>query len=316
MKFGFNAPAGGALATPENLIKLAQGAEAIGFDYATFSDHVVIPADISTRYPYSDTGEFPSGAAGSRHEQLTEVAWIAAKTTRLRLVTSVMVVPHRQPVLTAKVLSTIDILSGGRLTIGIGAGWLKEEIEAMGSSYEARGRITDETMQVCKLLWTQKDPSFKGEFLSFEKLVFEPKPIQRPHPPIWIGGESGPALRRVARLGDGWYPIGTNPSFPLDSLERYRAAVAKMRGLVAAAGRDPLSVTLAYRVQKFGVDLDPLAGDGNRRLFAGTPDQVAADLRALQALGVDSMDFNFPASSAEEMLDAMQTFHVTIRSKV
>ncbi len=316
MKIGFNAPTGGPLATPDNLVKLAQGAEAIGFDYATFSDHVVIPTDITTRYPYSDTGEFPAGAAGSRHEQLTELAWVAAKTTRLRLVTSVMVVPHRQPVLTAKVLSTIDILSGGRLTVGIGAGWLKEEIEAMGSSYEARGRITDETMQVCKLLWTQQDPSFHGEFLSFDKLVFEPKPVQKPHPPIWIGGESGPALRRVARLGDGWYPIGTNPSFPLDSLERYQAGVAKMRGLVAAAGRDPASVTLAYRVQKYGPDMPAQASDGNRRLFSGTPEQVAADLRALQAMGVDSMDFNFPASSAEEMLEAMQAFHTSTITKV
>ncbi len=316
MKIGFNAPTGGPLAAPDNLAKLAQGAEAIGFDYATFSDHVVIPTDISTRYPYTDTGEFPTGSRGDRHEQLTELAWVAAKTTRLRLVTSVMVVPHRAPVLTAKVLSTIDILSGGRLTVGIGAGWLKEEIEAMGSSYEARGRITDETMQVCKALWTQAEASFKGEFTSFDKLLFEPKPVQKPHPPIWIGGESGPALRRVARLGDGWYPIGTNPSFPLDSLARYQAAVAKMRGLVSAAGRDPASVALAYRVQKYGPEVPALAGDGNRRMFAGSDEAVAADLRALAAMGVDSMDFNFTGASVDAILDSMAAFHRNIIGKV
>ncbi len=316
MKIGFNAPTGGPLATPDNLARLAQGAEAIGFDYATFSDHVVIPADISTRYPYTDSGEFPNGARGERHEQLTEVAWVAAKTTRLRLVTSVMVVPHRPPVLTAKVLSTIDVLSGGRLTVGIGAGWLKEEIEAMGASYEARGRITDEYMLACKALWTQAEPSFHGEFTNFEKLAFEPKPVQKPHPAIWIGGESGPALRRVARLGDGWYPIGTNPQFPLDSMERYQAAVARMRKLVAEAGRDPAGIALAYRVQKYGPEVPALAGDGNHRLFAGTPDQVAADLRQLQAMGVDSVDFNFNGATVEEVLATMQDFHTSTISKV
>jgi probable F420-dependent oxidoreductase len=316
MKIGFNAPSGGPLATPDNLVKLAQGAEALGFGYATFSDHVVIPADISTRYPYTDSGEFPAGSRGERHEQLTEVAWVAAKTSRLRLVTSVMVVPHRPPVLTAKILSTIDVLSGGRLTVGIGTGWLKEEIEALGASYEARGRITDEYMMVCKALWTQANPSFSGEFTRFENLSFEPKPVQKPHPPIWIGGESGPALRRVARLGDGWYPIGTNPQFPLDSLERYQAGVAKMRKLVAEAGRDPASITLAYRVQRYGPDVPPTAGDGKRRLFAGQPEQIVADLRALQAMGVDSVDLSFPGRTAEEVLDAMQAFQTQIIAKV
>jgi probable F420-dependent oxidoreductase len=223
-----------------------------------------------------------------------------------------MVVPHRPAVLTAKVLSTIDILSKGRLTIGIGAGWLKEEIDALGSPFEARGRVTDETMLACKELWTQADPRFNGEFTRFGDLTFEPKPVQKPHPPIWIGGESGPALRRVARLGDGWYPIGTNPSFPLDSLERYRAGVAKMQALVAAAGRDPASVTFALRVQKYGAELPALAGDGNRRLFSGTPEQIAADLRALRDLGVDSVDFSFPGNSAEAMLDAMHAFHFSV----
>jgi len=117
----------------------------MGFDYATFSDHVVIPTAIAAEYPYSASGEFPSGAIGERHEQLTEIAWLAAKTTRLRLVTSVMVVPHRPAVLTAKILSTIDVLSGGRLTLGIGAGWMREEFEAIDApDFDARGTVTDE----------------------------------------------------------------------------------------------------------------------------------------------------------------------------
>src|SRR4030088_3351536 len=122
MLIGFNAPTAGPLSAADNLTKIVVGGEAMGFDYATFSDHIVIPTAIAAKYPYSASGEFPGGRQGERHEQLTEIAWIAAKTTRLRLVTSVMVVPHRPAVLTAKILSTIDVLSGGRLTLGVGAG--------------------------------------------------------------------------------------------------------------------------------------------------------------------------------------------------
>ncbi|MFM7779073.1 MAG: LLM class flavin-dependent oxidoreductase, partial [Alphaproteobacteria bacterium] len=145
MQIGFNAPTAGTLASPEAITRLLQGGEAMGYAYATFSDHVVIPTDIHAIYPYSDNGEFPAGARGARHEQLTEVMFAAARTTKLRLVTSVMVVPHRPAVLTAKILSTIDIFSNGRLTLGIGAGWLKEEFEALDApDFAARGKVTDE----------------------------------------------------------------------------------------------------------------------------------------------------------------------------
>ncbi|MCX7381082.1 MAG: TIGR03619 family F420-dependent LLM class oxidoreductase [Alphaproteobacteria bacterium] len=192
MKFGFNMPTAGPLYGAADITRLAIAGEALGFDYLTFADHVVIPNDISTRYPYTDTGEFPKGSSGARHEQLIEVAYIAAKTNRIRLVTSVMVVPHRPALLAAKMLATVDVLSGGRLTVGIGAGWLKEEIEALGTPpFAERGAVTDEYIAAFKELWTADAPKFHGKYTSFENLDFAPKPIQRPHPPIWVGGESG-----------------------------------------------------------------------------------------------------------------------------
>src|SRR4030095_7787804 len=130
MQFGFNAPTAGPMSATDQLVKLVTEGEAMGFDYATLSDHVVIPTDIQAIYPYSSSGEFPAGAPAERREQLIEVAFLAAKTTRLRLITSVMVVPHRPAVLTAKMLATIDVLSGGRLVLGIGAGWVRGEAEA------------------------------------------------------------------------------------------------------------------------------------------------------------------------------------------
>ncbi|HEV2626730.1 MAG TPA: TIGR03619 family F420-dependent LLM class oxidoreductase, partial [Xanthobacteraceae bacterium] len=242
---GFNAPTAGPLSAADNLAKIVVGGEAMGFDYATFSDHVVIPTAIAAEYPYSASGEFPSGTRGERHEQLTEIAWIAAKTTRLRLVTSVMVVPHRPAVLTAKILSTIDVLSGGRLTLGIGAGWMREEFEAIDApDFDARGTVTDEYVRAFVELWTKDAPKFDGKHVRFSNIGFDPKPVQKPHPPIWVGGESGPALRRTARIGDAWYPIGTNPKNPLDSLTRYKIQVSRLRKMTAEAGRDP-NITVA-----------------------------------------------------------------------
>ena len=317
MLIGFNAPTSGPLSAADALTKIVVGGEALGFDYATISDHLVIPTAIAAEYPYSATGEFPSGARAERHEQLTEIAWLAAKTTRLRLVTSVMVVPHRPAVLTAKILATIDVLSGGRLTLGIGAGWMREEFEAIGApDFDARGTVTDEYLRAIVELWTKDSPKFDGKHVKFSNIGFEPKPIQKPHPPIWVGGESGPALRRTARLGDAWYPIGTNPQNPLDSLTRFKAQVARLRKMTAEAGRDPKAVSLTLRFQVYGEKAPPQAGDGEHRLMVGTPAVVAADIRALRDIGVSCLDFNFGGSTADEVLAAMQKFRAEVLALV
>ncbi|HUA77849.1 MAG TPA: TIGR03619 family F420-dependent LLM class oxidoreductase [Acetobacteraceae bacterium] len=314
MQIGFNAPTAGRLAAPDALTALAVEGEAMGFDYLTFSDHIVIPADIRARYPYSETGEFPQGARAGRHEQLTEIAFIAAKTSRIRLVTSVMVVPHRPAVLTAKILATIDVLSNGRLTVGIGAGWLKEEFEAIGAPpFADRGAVTDEYVQAFRELWTRDNPRFAGRYVTFEGIAFEPKPAQRPHPPIWVGGESGPALRRTAKLGDAWYPIGTNPAHPLDSLKRYRAGIERLRKIAGETGR---AMALALRCSKHGPELPPKAEDGERRLFSGSPAEIAGDLRDLKALGVEYVDFTFAQSTAAETLIEMKHFRDDVLARV
>src|SRR4051794_31440171 len=239
MQFGFSAPTAGPLSALDPLVRLCTAAEELGFDYATFSDHVVIPTEIASPYPYSATGEFTNQGTGERNEQLIELAFVAARTTRLRLVTSVMVIPHRPAVLAAKQLATIDTLSGGRVVLGIGAGWMKEEFEAIGAPpFAERGKVTDEYVAAFKELWTKDRPKFSGAYVNFDKITFAPKPVQKGGIPIWVGGESGPALRRTAKYGDAWYPIPNNPAFPMDSLKRLTAGIERLRKLTMEAGRD------------------------------------------------------------------------------
>ncbi|HLN10991.1 MAG TPA: TIGR03619 family F420-dependent LLM class oxidoreductase, partial [Xanthobacteraceae bacterium] len=291
--------------------------EALGYDYVALSDHVVEPINIQARYPYSETGEFPRGARGERHEQLTALTWLAGKTTKLRFLTSVMVVPHRPAVLTAKILATIDVLSGGRLTVGIGAGWLEEEFVAIGAPpFADRGAATDEYLQAFRALWTQAEPRFDGRFVKFSNIIFAPKPVQKPHPPLWVGGESGPALRRAAKLCDGWYPIGSNPAHRLDTLARFKAAVERLRKLTREAGRDPASVALAYRVNRHGTQAPAKADNGDRYIFSGTAAEIVADLRAMRDLGVVAVDFSFPGPTVDAVAAALRQFHEEVAAHI
>jgi probable F420-dependent oxidoreductase len=309
MLIGFDTPTRGPLATPENIARVAVEGEAMAYDYLTLSDHIVIPKDIQARYPYSDTGEFPAGGRGNWYEQLASAAYIAGKTSRLRLVTSVMVAPYRPAVLAAKMLATIDLLSNGRLIVGCGAGWLKEEFEALGAPpFAERGAVTDEYLAAFRELWTQEKPRFEGRYVRFADIVFAPKPAQKPHPPLWVGGESAPALRRVARLGDGWYPIGTNPRHPLDTLSHFRAGIDRMREVVAEAGREPSSIAVAYRVTRHGSAAEPRNEQGERRLFSGTSADIVADLRTFRELGVAAIDFAFGGPTIDVTIANMKRF--------
>src|SRR5216110_2013795 len=315
MQFGFGAPVSGPLSGPRDLAKIVTEGEAIGYDYCTISDHVAIPRELEAKYPYSDTGEFPGRAGGDRHEQLTAVTFVAAKTSKLRLVTSVTVVPHRPPVLTAKIISTIDVLSEGRFTWGIGVGWCKEEFEAIGTEpFEERGAVTDETIAVCRELWSNENPSFSGKYAKFSNIFFQPRPVQK-RVPIWVGGESGPAMRRTAKLADAWYPIGTNPKNRLDTLKRFQGGIDRLHKRAKDADRDPKTIGLAFRVTQRGKAMPERAYDGDRRLFSGDDAAIIADLRAIRDLGVTDLDFSFDGNTADEVLANMKRLRDDVLAK-
>ncbi|MEA2854818.1 MAG: hypothetical protein QOE02_4839, partial [Rhodospirillaceae bacterium] len=252
-----------------------------------------------------------------RHEQLIAMGYVAAKTSRIRLVAAVLVVPHRPAVLAAKMLATLDVLSGGRLVVGIGAGWLKTEFDAVVTTpFPERGAVTDEYIDAFRVLWTEASPRFAGRYTRFDGIVLEPKPVQRPYPPIWVGGESGPAVRRAARIGNLWYPIGSNNQHLLDTLPRLRAGIARLRKATVDAGRDPASVEIGYRVKRYGAAVPAVASDGERRLFSGSEADIVGDLRALSELGVTALDIDFGRPDAAAVIAEMRRFRAAVIEKM
>jgi probable F420-dependent oxidoreductase len=243
------------------------------------------------------------------------LSFLAALTGKIRLVTSITVIPHRGAVETAKLVATIDVLSHGRMTLGVGAGWMREEFEALGAPpFDQRGRVTDEYLRAFKILWTEDDPAFEGEFVRFQNISFLPKPRQKPYPPIWIGGESGPALRRAARYGDTWYPIGNNPRYPLGSIGQFVSAVRRLGEIATEENRDPASISLVYCALWFDETKTLTLDDGSRQLLSGTVEQIAEDVAALAESGVQGLMLNFQRDTLEQSLDSMQYFADVIGS--
>jgi probable F420-dependent oxidoreductase len=301
MRYGFYLPTRGRSAEPDALETLVGRGEALGFHSTVIADHVVFPVSIASKYPYTVSGAFPGG--GDALEQLTLMSFVAAKSERLRLITSVMILPHRNPVLTAKMLATIDVLSRGRVTVGVGVGWLREEFAALGAAdFDRRGAVSDEYLGIS--LWTQNPVSFRGEFYRFENLKCLPQPVQKPHPPIWIGGHSRAALRRVARHGDGWHPVGANPAAMLAPPE-FTALLEELRRLTEAEGRDPRTLTISYKAPLYD---EGVPASGVRRPFSGATDQVIEDIATYARLGVSELIFDFRSEEPKASLERMERF--------
>ena len=305
MRFGFYLPTRGRTAEPHAIETMVAHGEALGFSSVVVADHLVFPVTIHSRYPYTVSGAFPG--QGDALDQLSLMAFVAGKSRRLRLISSVMILPHRNPVVTAKMLATIDVLSGGRVTVGGGVGWLREEFQALGApDFDRRGAVSDEYLRIFKTLWTQDPASFRGEFYSFEALRCLPQPTQKPHPPIWVGGHSKVALRRVARLGDGWHPVGATPAVPLRPPEM-RASLDELRRLADAERRDFAALTISFKAPLYdprqGVD-----GGADRRPFTGSTQAIADDIGIYAGLGVSELIFDFRAETLTESLDRMAHF--------
>lgn len=314
MDVGLTIPTRGPLATPQSVAAFARRADELGFAHLAVPDHLVVPRSIDSRYPYSASGEFPGAASGACFDQFSLLAYVAALNSTARLLTSVTVIPHRGAVQTAKIVATIDVLSEGRMILGVGAGWMKEEFDAVGAPpFEERGRVTDEYLQAFESLWTEDDPCFEGKHVRFSNISFLPKPLQQPHPPIWVGGESAAALRRTVRYGDTWYPIGNNPRHPLDTVARFATGLETLRGMAEQHNRDPESIGLAFFANWFDETKTVNTEAGERLLLTGSAEQIAEDMAGLGELGVRDLVLNFQRDTLEQSLQSMQHFAEVIR---
>ena len=290
MNVGCHLPVYGPAATREALTLFARKAEALGYDSLWVSDHVVIPYAIRSRYPYNATGDFPLAPDTDFLEPLTVMALVAGVTSKIRLGTSVLVLPHRHPVLTAKMLATLDHLAPGRVILGAGVGWMREEIELFGVPHARRGAWSDEAIRVMRACWKDERVSFKGEFFVFENLGVRPRPAARTIP-IWIGGHTERALRRVVTLGDGWHA-----AFP--SADKLRDGIADLKQACARAGRDPATLTISARV---GLPARKRA------------EESIAELRALRDLGVHHVILETRVRDLPEMTERLERFAKDVR---
>ncbi len=260
------------LATPEIIRSTAVRAEHLGYDSIWVSDHVVVP--------HANVVNFGETV----FDPLVTLAVVAGATSRVRLGTTVLIVPYRNPVVTAKMVSSLDALSGGRCILGIGAGWVAAESVALGVPFAERGAMTDEYLETMRELWTSREPSFTGKYTQFSGLVFEPKPLQKPYPPIWVGGHSRAALRRTVQLGAAWHPINRSP-------ERNDVRVLRPGQSVPAS-------THGGRV---------LAGER-----AALVDQIVE----LADCGVGHLVLEFLAADGHELVEQMTTFAEQVRPRL
>jgi probable F420-dependent oxidoreductase len=309
MKFGISTLSRENLVTRQAYLDVARAAESAGFDFLSVNDHIVVPGNLGSAYPYVQGGHWSAAEHGHCFDQLAALAFLAGSTSRLRLLSSVMIVPYRPPIATAKMLSTIDVLSGGRLILGVGAGWMKEEFELLGAPFADRGPVTDEYLDAFKALWTQERPSYRGRHVAFSDVIFSPKPLQKPHPPVWVGGESPAALRRAVKLGDAWYPGNNSQTKPLDTPARLGTAIGDLHRVAGAAGRDPASIAVCLLVQNPFEWTAQKTGDGTaRRLFTGGSDDMLADAAALAAVGVGHVAVRLGGRSIQESLERIDRF--------
>jgi probable F420-dependent oxidoreductase len=263
MKVGVNLLNFGPGVSPESLARWTERVEGLGYHLVMISDHVAMTPDVTARYP------------APFYDPFTTLGWLAAQTRRVELGTTVVILPYRHPLLTARLGANLDRLCGGRFILGVGAGWARREFQALGLAFERRGAMSNEYLDVIRRCWTEDVVSHHGRFVSFDDVATAPRPVRSPHPPIWVGGASDGALTRAVRFGDAWHPIRIRVAWARDT------GLPRLAEIAAAEGKPVPAFCPRIRLR-----LTPTAMDENERVAGeGTLDQVRADLEALAGLG-------------------------------
>lgn len=276
--------------SPSEIIEVARAADELGYDVVALTEHLAPP-------------RWADAVNHTWYDPVALAAVLAGATTRVKFLTSVLVVPYHHPIRLAKSLATLDVLSGGRVLLGVGTGWSRGEFKRLGIPFEERGPITDEYLRAMIELWTSESPKFHGKYVSFEDIDFEPKPVQQPHIPLLIGGTGPRPFERVAEIGAGWQPMAGD----------LETGIADIRRRMQARGRDPSDLWVgsglhlgidpdAKRAQEhhWGVDRDPVA--------LRTPDEIVAEVERLRALGVTYLATGFDWADTADLIRQMEQF--------
>jgi probable F420-dependent oxidoreductase len=297
MRIGVQPLTGGPAAAPGAIRAFAQLADELGYDSLQVPDHVVVPVGPTTPYPYHPSGKMGVEPDDDFYEPLSLIGYLLGLTRRLRIGTSVLVAPLRDPLATAKQLACLDVLSDGRVTVAVGVGWLEEEFAALRApSFRRRGKATDEVIEIFRRAWREHPVEFHGEIYSFGPVGVSPKPAQPGGIPILVGGNSEAAIDRAVRLGDGWQPLKLSPA-------ELEAGLAHVRAAAARHGRSldgfSLSLRLGLRIAAEATERRP--GEDEGKVLVGTVDEVAAQLRAYEALGVGEAVFDLRTCAPAEV---------------
>jgi len=285
MKYGVFLPVSGRAAGRQTLMQAAQQAESLGYDSVWAADRLVMPWKIETAYPYSKESTFIVPPDRPFFDTLTCLAFLAGCTETIQLGMSVMVLPYRHPLHWAKIATTIDQLSTGRLIMGVGVGWMEEEFAAMNAPFKERGTVSDEQLALLKQLWTEEHITFKGKYYNVDDIAFNPKPFQKPRVPIWVGGEGKYAQRRAGRYGDAWFPYFVRIT-PLELAARFQY----VRKIARESGRRPDELVLACCLP---IELTAKDSHQEEDYLKGSIEQISDRLKMFQKVGVTHIGLQF-----------------------
>ena len=298
MKMGISIP---RLPDGPGLRRFVQRAEELGFESVLAGDHVVLPTGGTTQYPYTADGSFSRPPEEPFLETMILLGFLAACTQEIMLGSTVIILPYRNPVVQAKMFASLDVLTNGRIICGVGVGWLEKEFDNLGVPYSQRGPMSDEFLQIFKILWTEPEPEFHGQFYHIEGIQFYPKPVQKPHIPIWVGGHTRRALRRTARYGDCWHTTRQTPEFVAQH-------IPYLHQQTVDAGRDPASISISLKRSHHFTDIGMPEGGSGRTggAMIATTQEVVDDVYYCRELGIDQLTYDFRVEGIDQSILVME----------
>jgi probable F420-dependent oxidoreductase len=305
VQLGCFIPQIGPAATPESMVRTAQRAEELGFDSVWVTERLLFPVNPRNPYVVEPDGKLPD-VYKKVFDPIQALTWVAAHTKKIRIGTSVLDIPFYNPIVLGRTLTSLDVLSGGRLTVGLGLGWSDDEYEATAANAKHRGARADEFLQVLHAMWRDNPAEFSGKFFSLPKSYFDLRPVQKPHPPVYLAAYAPAAMKRIAQYADGWMPVG----LPLDAIRQMWAGIGAM---AKEAGRKPGDLKLSVRGNLHLSDKP--AGEG-RWMFSGSRDEIKQDIAAIKELGADELVLDVTFSPGVKTADDFAKANEQVRELV